>query len=45
MLNPVGMELEILYYWQNPKFIKKFGVLNGMHSRALVQPVMKYHQA
>jgi len=45
MLNPVGVELENLYHWQNPKFIRKFGVLNGMHSHASVRPVMKYCQA
>ena len=36
MLNPDGVELEVLYYWQNPKVINMFGVLNGMHSRVSV---------
>ena len=45
MTNPVGVELKILYHWQNPKVINRFGVLNGMHSRASVQPTMKYRQA
>ena len=45
MLNPVSVDLEVLYHWQNSKVISRFGVLNGMHSRASVQPAMKYHHA
>jgi len=44
-MNPVGAELEILYHWQNPKVINRFGILNGMHSRTSIQPAMKYRQA
>ena len=45
MLNPVGKELEVLYHWQNPKVISRFGVLNDMHSHASVQPTIIYRQA
>jgi len=30
---------------ENPKVISRFGVLNGIYNRALVQPAMKYRQA
>ena len=45
MANVVGAELDIMYHWQNPKVINRFGVLNGMHNRASVQLTMKYRQA
>ena len=45
MANPVGAERDIMYHWQNPKVINRFGVLNGMHNRASVQLTMKYRQA
>jgi len=44
MLNPVGVELEVLYHWQNLKVISRFGVLNGMHNRASVHLTIKYRQ-
>jgi len=45
MANPVGAELDIMYYWQNPKVINRFGALNGMHNRASLRPTIKYCQA
>ena len=45
MSNSVGVELEVLYQWKNLKVISRFGVLNGMHSRASVQLAIKYRQA
>ena len=45
ILNSYTQELEGLYHWQNPKFIKRLEFLSGMQKWALVQSVMKYLQA
>jgi len=45
MLNPDGLELEVLYYWQNLNDVSRLGVMYGMQNWASVQLTMKCLQA